>query len=252
MGRIFGTDGARGVANTEISCSLAMDIARAAAMVVAKKKHKEHPLFLVGSDTRISRHMLIGSIAAGLCSVGAEVVALGIVPTPAVAYLVKEMGADGAVMLSASHNSYEFNGIKIFGSDGFKLTDEEEFAIEEIVLDHVLPYDVKWGEEIGSIKEDFSAVDKYIEHIAETVSSKNLSGQKVLVLGSGGASNTAVEALEQMGAMPVVISRSGENNYENLHLHADADLIINATPVGMFPRCGESPVDLRAQLPILF
>ena len=207
MGRIFGTDGARGIANTEISCSLAMDIARAAAMVVAKKKHKEHPLFLVGSDTRISRHMLIGSIAAGLCSVGAEVVALGVVPTPAVAYLVKEMGADGAVMLSASHNSYEFNGIKIFGSDGFKLTDEEEFAIEEIVLDHVLPYDVKWGEEIGSIKEDFSAVDKYIEHIAETVSSRNLSGQKVLVdCANGSASATAAKLFAKLGADVTIIN----------------------------------------------
>jgi len=131
MGRIFGTDGARGIANTEISCELAMDIARATAMVVAKSKHKENLTFLVGSDTRISRHMLVGAITSGLCSVGANVITLGVVPTPAVAYLVKEMGADGAFMLSASHNSYEFNGIKIFGSDGFKLTDEEEFAIEE-------------------------------------------------------------------------------------------------------------------------
>ncbi len=201
MGRIFGTDGARGVANTEISCTLAMDIARAAAMVVAKHEHKEHPTFLVGSDTRISRHMLIGAICAGLCSVGANVITLGVVPTPAVAYLVKEMKADGAVMLSASHNSFEFNGIKIFGSDGFKLTDEEEFAIEEIVLDHVLPYDVKWNEDIGTVVEDFSAVDRYIDHIAATVPSGPLSGRKVLIdCANGSASATAEKLFSKLGA----------------------------------------------------
>ncbi|MBQ9969879.1 MAG: phosphoglucosamine mutase [Oscillospiraceae bacterium] len=213
MGRIFGTDGARGVANTEISCTLAMDIARAAAMVVSQKKHKEHPTFLVGSDTRISRHMLIGAISAGLCSVGANVITLGVVPTPAVAYLVKEMGADGAVMLSASHNSFEFNGIKIFGSDGFKLTDEEEFAIEEIVLDHVLPFDVKWNDHIGTITEDFEAVNKYIDHIVATVGGVDLSGMKVLVdCANGSASATAAKMFEK--------------------LHADVD-IINAEPNGI-------------------
>lgn len=213
MGRIFGTDGARGVANTEISCTLAMDIARAAAMVVSQKKHKEHPTFLVGSDTRISRHMLIGAISAGLCSVGANVITLGVVPTPAVAYLVKEMEADGAVMLSASHNSFEFNGIKIFGSDGFKLTDEEEFAIEEIVLDHVLPFDVKWNDHIGTITEDFEAVNKYIDHIVATVGGADLSGMKVLVdCANGSASATAAKMFEK--------------------LHADVD-IINAEPNGI-------------------
>ena len=213
MGRIFGTDGARGVANTEISCTLAMDIARAAAMVVSQKKHKEHPTFLVGSDTRISRHMLIGAISAGLCSVGANVITLGVVPTPAVAYIVKEMGADGAVMLSASHNSFEFNGIKIFGSDGFKLTDEEEFAIEEIVLDHVLPFDVKWNDHIGTITEDFEAVNKYIDHIVATVGGADLSGMKVLVdCANGSASATAAKMFEK--------------------LHADVD-IINAEPNGI-------------------
>lgn len=213
MGRIFGTDGARGVANTEISCNLAMDIARAAAMVVSQKKHKEHPTFLVGSDTRISRHMLIGAISAGLCSVGANVITLGVVPTPAVAYLVKEMEADGAVMLSASHNSFEFNGIKIFGSDGFKLTDEEEFAIEEIVLDHVLPFDVKWNDHIGTITEDFEAVNKYIDHIVATVGGADLSGMKVLVdCANGSASATAAKMFEK--------------------LHADVD-IINAEPNGI-------------------
>ena len=106
MGRIFGTDGARGVANTEISCTLAMDIGRAAAMVVARDHHKRKPVFLVGHDTRISHDMLESAIAAGLCSVGADVVTLGTVPTPAVAYLVANSDADAAIIPSASHKPY--------------------------------------------------------------------------------------------------------------------------------------------------
>ncbi len=218
MGRIFGTDGARGIANTEISCELAMDIARATAMVVAKSKHKDNLTFLVGSDTRISRHMLVGAITSGLCSVGANVVTLGVVPTPAVAYLVKEMKADGAFMLSASHNSYEFNGIKIFGSDGFKLTDEEEFAIEEIVLDHVLPYDLKWNDQLGMVTEDFHAVDRYVEHIVATTENRELSGRKVLVdCANGSASRTAAAIFEKLGADVTIINAepNGININEN-------------------------------------
>lgn len=218
MGRIFGTDGARGVANTEISCSLAMDIARAAAMVVARKKHISQPTFLIGSDTRISRYMLVNALSAGFCSVGANVILLGVVPTPAVAFLVKEMGADGAVMLSASHNSYEFNGIKIFGSDGFKLTDEEEFAIEEIVLDHVLPFDIKWNEQLGTVTEDFSAVEKYIQHIVETCEGVKLDGIKVLVdCANGSASRTADEIFSRLNADVTLINNQpdGININEN-------------------------------------
>lgn len=192
MGRIFGTDGARGIANTEISCMLAMDIGRAAAMVVAQKRRKTRPIFLLGNDTRISYHMLTSAISAGLCSVGADVIQLGVVPTPAVAYLVKRMNADAAIMLSASHNPYEYNGIKIFGSDGFKLTDEEEFEIEEIVLDHKLPYDIKWNDDIGTIRQDKGAIEDYIDHIVSTVEGQDLSGLKVAVdCANGSASRTA-------------------------------------------------------------
>ncbi len=208
MGRIFGTDGVRGIANTELSCTLAMDIGRAAAMVVAQEKRKEHPTFLLGSDTRISRFMLLNALSAGLCSVGANVVLLGVVPTPAVAYLVKEMGADGAIMLSASHNPYEFNGIKIFGSEGYKLTDEQEFAIEEIVLDHVLPYDVKWNDQLGTVREDFKAVDRYIQHIIHTVDG-DLSGMHILVdCANGSASRTAARIFDQLGVNAMVINNS--------------------------------------------
>ena len=206
MGRIFGTDGARGVANTEISCTLAMDIGRAAAMVVARDHHKRKPVFLVGHDTRISHDMLESAIAAGLCSVGADVVTLGTVPTPAVAYLVANSDADAAIMLSASHNPYEFNGIKIFGAEGFKLTDEEEMEIEEIVLDHVLPYDLKWNDELGVIRSGETLVEQYIDHIVSTVEG-DLSGIRVVAdCANGSASATAAKIFAKLGADVTILN----------------------------------------------
>ena len=206
MGRIFGTDGARGVANTEISCTLAMDIGRAAAMVVARDHHKRKPVFLVGHDTRISHDMLESAIAAGLCSVGADVVTLGTVPTPAVAYLVANSDADAAIMLSASHNPYEFNGIKIFGAEGFKLTDEEEMEIEEIVLDHVLPYDLKWNDELGVIRSSETLVEQYIDHIVSTVEG-DLSGIRVAAdCANGSASATAAKIFAKLGADVTILN----------------------------------------------
>ncbi len=136
MGRIFGTDGARGVAGRDLTIRLAADIGRAAALVVGRNV-KRKPRILIGKDTRISSDMLESAVAAGLCSVGADAVLVGVVPTPAVAYLVRRYGMDAGIMLSASHNPYEYNGIKIFGPQGFKLRDEEEAAIEEIILDGV-------------------------------------------------------------------------------------------------------------------
>ena len=206
MGRIFGTDGARGVANTEISCTLAMDIGRAAAMVVARDHHKRKPVFLVGHDTRISHDMLESAIAAGLCSVGADVVTLGTVPTPAVAYLVANSDADAAIMLSASHNPYEFNGIKIFGAGGFKLTDEEEMEIEEIVLDHILPYDLKWNDELGVIRSGETLVEQYIDHIVSTVEG-DLSGIRVAAdCANGSASATAAKIFAKLGADVTILN----------------------------------------------
>ena len=206
MGRIFGTDGARGVANTEISCTLAMDIGRAAAMVVARDHHKRKPVFLVGHDTRISHDMLESAIAAGLCSVGADVVTLGTVPTPAVAYLVANSDADAAIMLSASHNPYEFNGIKIFGAEGFKLTDEEEMEIEEIVLDHILPYDLKWNDELGVIRSGETLVAQYIDHIVSTVEG-DLSGIRVAAdCANGSASATAAKIFAKLGADVTILN----------------------------------------------
>lgn len=206
MGRLFGTDGARGVANTEISCTLAMDIGRAAAMVVARDRAVKRPLFLLGHDTRISHDMLCSALAAGLCSVGADVVTLGTVPTPAVAYLVANSDADAAIMLSASHNPYEFNGIKIFGADGFKLTDEEEEEIEAIVLDHAVEYDLKSNADLGTIRNGEEMVERYIDHIVSSVQG-DLSGIKIAAdCANGSASATAAKIFDRLGAQVTILN----------------------------------------------
>lgn len=193
MGRLFGTDGARGVANTELTAELAMNIGRAAAMVLVNDEVK-HPTILIGKDTRLSGDMLEGALIAGLCSVGANVKLLGVVPTPAVAYLVKKYNADAGVMISASHNPFEFNGIKIFSSEGYKLPDDLENRIEEIVLDHAVPYATANDGEIGRVDTLESAVDDYINHVAEAVG-EDLSGMEVALDCSNGSSSRTAEKL---------------------------------------------------------
>lgn len=135
MGKLFGTDGIRGVANKELSVDLAMEVAQAAGTVI-KEKTGHKPRFVIGRDTRLSSSMLESAMAAGLCSVGCDVQLLGVVPTPAVAYLVRKMGADAGIMLTASHNPFMDNGIKIISGTGFKLSDEEEEEIEAIIIDN--------------------------------------------------------------------------------------------------------------------
>lgn len=193
MGRLFGTDGARGIANDELTAELAMNIGRAAAMVLINDE-VEHPTVLIGKDTRLSGDMLEGALIAGLCSVGANVKLLGVVPTPAVAYLVKKYGADAGIMISASHNPFEFNGIKIFSSEGYKLPDDLENRIEEIVLDNVVPYAIADGENIGRVSNLTSAVDDYIDHVVEAVGC-DLSGMEVALDCSNGSSSRTAEKL---------------------------------------------------------
>lgn len=206
MGKLFGTDGARGVANTELTCQLAFDIGRAAAMVLAGELHRR-PVFIIGKDTRISSDMLEAALSAGLCSVGANVVQLGVTPTPAVAYLVQAMGADAGVMLSASHNPFEYNGIKLFGPKGFKLTDAEEERIEELVLGDGSAYTLAQGGEIGSIRRDESALERYIAYIASTAG-EPLSGLRVAFdCANGSASVTAQPLFERLGVEAVFLSR---------------------------------------------
>ena len=205
MGRLFGTDGARGVANTEITCELAIKIGRAAAMVLAENlDHK--PLVLIGMDTRKSGDMLASAIAAGLCSVGADVLMLGVVPTPAVAYLVKTYEYDAGVMISASHNPCEYNGIKIFRSNGYKLPDAMEEEIEAIILDDVRKPPQVIGGEVGKVTFAQNAVRDYINHIASTANSQFYGLRIALDCANGSASVSANELFKQLGADCVVIN----------------------------------------------
>lgn len=200
MGRLFGTDGARGVANTEITCELAMKIGRAAAMVLTEHT-KERPRVLIGMDTRASSQMLESAIAAGLCSVGADVNLLGEIPTPAVAYLVRKYKYDAAIMISASHNPCEYNGIKIFQGNGYKLPDALEEEIESIILDESQIPPIKIGGDVGRIKRSRTAAADYIKYlygIAKDDLAENgildFGGLKIAVdCSNGSASVTAPE-----------------------------------------------------------
>lgn len=199
MGRLFGTDGVRGVANSELTCELALQIGRAAATVLTGVK-KSHPKILVGKDTRLSSDMLECALSAGLCSVGANVVQLGVIPTPAVAYLVEKYEADAGVMISASHNPCEFNGIKIFSGDGYKLPDALEDQIEAIVLDHRGVVPCPTGGSVGSVSVACDADRDYIEHLKSTIDS-DLSGLKIAVdCANGSASRTAERLFTELGA----------------------------------------------------
>lgn len=199
MGRLFGTDGVRGVANTELTCELAMNIGKAAAMVLINDEVK-HPTFLIGKDTRLSGDMIEGALIAGLCSVGANVRLLGVIPTPAVAYLVGKYKADAGVMISASHNPFEFNGIKIFNEDGYKLPDDLEEEIEAIVLDRKIPYSKPDFENMGTVSIETNAVADYVEHVQCTIEN-DLSGLEIaLDCSNGSASRTAKLLFEGLGA----------------------------------------------------
>lgn len=207
MGRLFGTDGARGVANSEITCELSMQIGRAAAMVLTE--NLEHrPRVLIGMDTRASGEMLEAALTAGLCSVGADVLLLGVVPTPAVAYLVKEYGYDAGVMISASHNPCEYNGIKIFQSTGYKLPDALENEIEAIILDEAKVPPVMIGGDVGRVTRAEHAVEDYIAHLLSTTDVR-CDGLKIAIdCANGSSSVSAKTVFESLGAECIVIADS--------------------------------------------
>ena len=205
MGKLFGTDGVRGVANTELTGQLAYQVGQAGAYVLTKETTKKQPKIIVARDTRISGTMLEAALVAGICSVGAKAISVGVVPTPAVAYLTRELGADAGVMISASHNPLEFNGIKFFNSDGYKLRDELEDEIENLILTRSDKIPMPTGEEIGTWEVDHSVIDKYIDYVCNTIPG-DLRGLKVLVdCANGAASEVAPIALKRLGAEVEVI-----------------------------------------------
>jgi phosphoglucosamine mutase len=167
MGKYFGTDGVRGVANSELTPELAFKLGRFGGYVLTKDHNR--PKVLIGRDTRVSGHMLEGALVAGLLSIGAEVMRLGVISTPGVAYLTKALGAQAGVMISASHNPVADNGIKFFGPDGFKLSDEQELEIEGLMDLEVdeLPRPV--GAEIGQVNDYFEGGQKYLQYLKQSV-----------------------------------------------------------------------------------
>lgn len=230
MGRLFGTDGVRGIANQELTCELALGIGRAAATVLAKDGRRR-PVFVIGADTRISSDMLGSALIAGLCSVGADVIQLGVIPTPAVAYLVGKYKADAGIMISASHNPAPFNGIKIFSGEGYKLPDALEEEIESIVLDQDPAENLPVGGELGKVTFAANAAKDYIDHLKSTVLYA-LDGMRVAVdCANGAASVTAARLFRELGADADILfdAPNGTNINDNCgstHMEALAKYVV--------------------------
>ncbi len=193
MGKLFGTDGIRGIAGTELTCEIGYRLGMAVAEVLADtKKDSSHPRVIIGKDTRHSGDMFEAAISSGLCKMGSDAVILGVVPTPAVAYLVKKLRADAGIMISASHNPSEYNGLKVFSGEGYKLSDELEEKIEEIILDENYPLVAALGENIGRITYCKGYADDYVDHVRSVLNSTNTKQRKILFdLSNGSASATA-------------------------------------------------------------
>ncbi len=204
MGKLFGTDGVRGIANLELTVDLAYKLGQAGAYVLTKEnKHKA--TILIGSDTRISGEMLTAAMIAGICSVGADTLSIGIVPTPAVSYLTREYGADAGVVISASHNPVEYNGIKFFNKDGYKLSDEIEEEIETLIANDNKDIELPIGTAIGKVVYRSECIYDYIRYAKRQINTK-LDGLKVVIDCANGASYvSAPEALRQLGAEVIII-----------------------------------------------
>lgn len=200
MGKLFGTDGIRGVANTELTAELAFKTGQCGAYVLTKQTTKKRPRILIGKDTRKSGDMLEAALTAGLCSMGAKVIPLGIIPTPAVAYLTRLYNADAGVVISASHNPCEYNGIKFFNSDGYKLSDSIENEIEQYILGEKKIENLPTHGAVGYVSMNHNAVEDYVSFACSTIDCP-LDGLKIAVDCANGASyQTAFKALNKLGA----------------------------------------------------
>lgn len=203
MGVMFGTDGVRGVANRELSPELAFKLGRAGAHILARGGPNNR--MVIGKDTRISGDMLEAALVAGICSAGIDVLKVGVLPTPAIAYLTRELKAAAGVVISASHNPVDDNGIKFFGASGYKLSDEIEAEIEALVMDECanIPYPVGGG--VGRAFRVHDAADRYVKFACGTVDT-NLKGLKIVVdCANGAAYHVAPRIYEEMGAEVVPI-----------------------------------------------
>ena len=230
MGKYFGTDGVRGVANSELTPELAFKLGRFGGYVLTKSS-KGKPKVLIGRDTRISGEMLEGALAAGLLSVGAEVMRLGVISTPGVSYLTRVMSAEAGVMISASHNPVEDNGIKFFGSDGYKLSDEQEAEIEALLdmEEDTLPRPT--GSDLGAITSYFEGGQKYIQYLKQTVDEEFDGIHVALDCAHGATSTLATHVfadldadITSMGASPNGLNINDQVG--STHPHKLAELVV--------------------------
>ena len=217
MGRLFGTDGVRGVANKDLTNDLAMKIGAAAAAVLLREAKSAKPTVLIGKDTRASGDMLEAALTAGLCSVGCNVLSVGIVPTPAVAYLVGKYECEAGIMISASHNPCEYNGIKIFQKTGYKLDDSIEEEIEAIILDDAEKNEYKYGGDVGNRLYSKNAVKDYIEHVISTTDVRFDGMTVALDCANGSASVCAKEIFTALGAKCIMLSDTPDGVNINLN-----------------------------------
>lgn len=192
--KYFGTDGVRGVANQDLSPELAFQVGRAGGYVLTRHSERKQPQVLVARDTRISGQMLENALVAGLLSVGIEVLRLGVVTTPGVAYLVRAQEADAGVMITASHNPIEYNGIKYFGADGFKLSDDLEYEIEQLLDAPVDELPRPSADGLGMVDDYLEGSLKYTSFLEQTIST-DLSGLKVVVDAANGATSAFISPL---------------------------------------------------------
>jgi len=206
MGKYFGTDGVRGVANGELTPELVFRLGRSGGSALTRNRQGKRPAVLIGRDTRISGEMLEAALVAGLLSIGADVYRLGVISTPGVAYLTKARGADAGVMISASHNPVEDNGIKFFGGDGFKLSDEMEAEIESLLDADEDRFPRPVGADVGTVQDDLEGGQAYLAHLRSTVDGRFEGLKVVLDCANGAVSRLAPRLFRDLGADAVVLA----------------------------------------------
>ena len=228
MGQLFGTDGVRGIVGKDLTRELATKIGVSVARVLKKNLGNDKLKFLIGSDTRESNYMFTSAVSYGVTCEGCDMINVGVLPTPAIAYLVKLYGLDGSFVVSASHNPSEYNGIKVLDKDGFKLQDELELECEDIILN-----DFKMDESIepGSFMNDKTAIEHYVNYLVSTVKEK-LTGIKILVDVANGASyETADKVFSELGCDYTIINNKPDgkninNNAGSTHIEGLQEKVV--------------------------
>ncbi len=221
MGKLFGTDGVRGVAISELTTEAAMLIGRAAAVTLAKSSRRKAKI-LIGKDTRVSCDILESALIAGICSVGADVHTIGILPTPAVAYLTVKYGADAGIMITASHNSFEFNGIKIFSSSGHKLPDDVEAEIERLVFDAQDEMQPLGNDNLGKVIYEKNAEWDYVRYLLKNIDSDLARYRVVIDCANGAAYSCAEKFFNGIGASAIMINNKPNGININLECGSNA------------------------------